>query len=176
MGKGLVHVYTGNGKGKTTAAVGLGIRAFGRGFRVLMLQFLKEHESGELVVLKRFEPDFVVKRCKTSGKFTWNMNDSEMNQAREAANSLFQYAVETSQSGKWEMVILDEIFGAIKADLIDVNDVLKFIQNKDENLEIVLTGRDVPKEVVEISHYVSEINALKHPFTNGTPARIGIEY
>lgn len=173
--KGLVHIYTGNGKGKTTAAIGLGVRAYGRGFRVLMVQFLKGTETGELIALKQFEPNFILKRGKPVNKFTWNMNEQEKIEARGAMTELFKYAEEASGSGNWEMLILDEIIGSITTGFVELQEVLAFIKNKPEKLEVVLTGRNAPKELIELADYVSEINPVKHPMEKGINARIGIE-
>ncbi|MDP4180367.1 MAG: cob(I)yrinic acid a,c-diamide adenosyltransferase [Bacillota bacterium] len=173
--KGLVHVYTGNGKGKTTAAVGLGVRAYGRGFKILMIQFLKGADSGEIIALERFSPDLIIKRDKQSSKFTWNMNDEEKDEAKAAAGKLLSQAIIEAKSAKWDMLILDEIFAAISTGFIDKQEVIDFILNKPDKLEVVLTGRNVPEDIIEIADYVSEINSVKHPFDKGINARIGIE-
>lgn len=175
MEKGLVHIYTGNGKGKTTSAIGLGIRAYGRGFKVYMAQFLKSAETGELNVLKNLEPGFIVKRFEMVDKFTWNMNEDELKETGEGLNKLFDKAVTDSQSGAWDMLILDEILGAIKGGFIPLQKVIQFVKNKPEGLELVMTGRAVPDELVALSDYVSEINPIKHPLDKGIGARIGIE-
>ncbi|MCR4436341.1 MAG: cob(I)yrinic acid a,c-diamide adenosyltransferase [Clostridiales bacterium] len=173
--KGLVHIYTGNGKGKTTAAVGLGVRAYGRGFRVLMVQFLKGLETGELAVISQFEPRFKLLRGKEVKKFTWNMTEKELAELKKSMQEIFDYAVSEAKSGGWDMLILDEILGSISSGLITVGQVLDFIKNKPEELEVVMTGRNAPEALVEVSDYVSEIHAVKHPFEKGIPARKGIE-
>lgn len=173
--KGLVHIYTGNGKGKTTAAVGLGIRAYGRGFKVLMVQFMKGAETGEIHTLKMLEPGFELRRGKEIKKFTWNMNEDELNELKKATREQFYEAVESVASGQWDMLIFDEILGSISTGLLSVDDVAGFLKNKPEKLEVVMTGRNAPAELVEVSDYVSEINEIKHPFRKGIPARKGIE-
>lgn len=172
---GLVHIYTGNGKGKTSAAVGLGLRAYGRGFRVLMIQFLKGTETGEVIALKNFEPNFIIKREKSINKFTWSMDEGEKKEAKAAVQELFQSAVEIARSGDCEMLIMDEIMASLTTGFLKLQDVVDFINNKPENLELVLTGRNAPEELIELADYVSEINKVKHPFDKGIAARKGIE-
>lgn len=175
MKNGLVHIYTGNGKGKTTSAVGLGIRAYGRGFKIYMVQFLKSADTGELNVLKNLEPNFIVKRSEAFNKFTWNMNEDEKRQMTEGVNNLFDAAVKDAESGAWDMLILDEVLGAIKGEFISLQKVVEFVKNKPHWLELVMTGRAAPEELIAISDYVSEINPVKHPMDKGIGARIGIE-
>lgn len=174
--KGLVHIYTGNGKGKTTAALGLGIRACGRGLKVLMFQFLKGSETGEIAIINKLEPDFTLKRGNEIKKFTWNMNEEEKKEARVCCGELLNEAVDASLSNAWDLIILDEVMAAITSGFIDLSDAIDLIRNKPQDLEIVLTGRNAPKELIEVADYVSEINAIKHPMDRGIPARIGIEW
>jgi cob(I)alamin adenosyltransferase len=173
--QGLVHIYTGNGKGKTTAALGLGIRACGRGFKVLMVQFLKGAETGEMHILKKLEPDFILRRGTEVRKFTWNMNEEELKKAGAIQRELFDFAVRSAQSGGYNLLILDEIMAAMSAGFVPVQDVANFIRNKPEGLEIVLTGRNAPEELIAAADYVSEIRAVKHPMEKGIGARKGIE-
>ena len=111
--KGLIHIYTGNGKGKTTAAVGLGVRACGRGMKVLMVQFLKGMETGEAITLKRLEPDFILYRTKQLTRFTWQMNDEDKKRASKIQQEIFEYAKKAAFSGKADLLILDEVLAAI---------------------------------------------------------------
>lgn len=173
--KGLVHIYTGDGKGKTTAALGLGIRAYGRGFKVLMVQFLKGAETGEMHTLKKLEPGFILHRGTEITKFTWNMTEEELKQTKKIQADIFNYAVDAAMCGGWDLVILDEVLGAIGAGLIDVKSVAEFVHDKPDHVELVLTGRNAPAELVELADYVSEIHAIKHPMEKGVPARKGIE-
>ena len=172
---GLIHIYTGNGKGKTTAAIGLGVRAYGRGFKVLLVQFLKSADTGEIHTLKKLEPGFLIHRGTEIRKFTWNMNDDEKLRAVEIQQGIFKYAVEAATSGAWDMVILDEILGALNTGMLDLKEVVQFVKGKPENIELILTGRNAPAELTELADYVSEINAVKHPMEKGIPARRGIE-
>lgn len=173
--QGLIHIYTGEGKGKTTAAIGLGIRASGRGFKVLMVQFLKAMETGEINILKKLEPDFTLYRGKGIKKFTWDMNDKERIEIKKAQEDIFRYVLEAARSRQWRLIILDEIMAAITEGFISLDAVIDFIKNKPYELEIVMTGRNAPVELIKISDYVSEIRGIKHPMNKGMPARKGIE-
>jgi len=174
--KGLIHIYTGDGKGKTTAAIGLGVRACGRGMKVLMAQFLKSAPTGEMYSLKSLEPDFVLCRGTESKKFTWQMDESEKAQAAAEQQTIFSYAVNAARNGECDLLILDEILGAITAGMIEKEQLVGFIQNKPDRLELVLTGRNADPELVGLADYVSEITAVKHPAEKGIHARKGIEF
>jgi cob(I)alamin adenosyltransferase len=172
---GLVHIYTGNGKGKTTAAVGLGVRAYGRGLKVLMIQFLKGRDTGELKTLKLLEPDFSVYRSTEFKKFVCDMDAEEREKAKKIHHDMFIYAVDAAMSGNWDLIILDEIMAAITLNFVEIYEVIDLIKNKPSNLELVLTGRNAPPELIELADYVSEIKAVKHPMDKGIKSRIGIE-
>lgn len=174
--KGLIHIYTGKGKGKTTAAVGLGVRACGRGMKVLMVQFLKGMETGEIVVLKKLEPDFILYRGEQLPKFTWEMNDEEKETASRIQHEIFEYAKDAVYNGKVDLLILDEIMAAVNTNFLSKKTVLDFIRNKPDELELVLTGRNAPEEFILEADYVSEIQEVKHPMHQGIPGRKGIEY
>jgi len=173
--RGLVHIYTGNGKGKTTAAVGLGMRAWGRGMKVLMVQFLKGMESGELITINRLDSNFTVNPGKALGKFTWEMNEEELREAAVLQRQQFDYALKEMKSDKWDVLILDEIMAAITTGMIALEDVLELINSKPERLEIVMTGRNAPDRLIELADYVSDIQEVKHPLKKGIAARRGIE-
>lgn len=173
--KGLVHIYTGNGKGKTTASIGLGIRAYGRGMKVLMVQFLKGMECGEHIAIGKLGPGFTINPGRHLGKFTWSMNEQELKEAAIVQREQFDYAVSQAKTGKWDLLILDEIIAAVTTGMIPMEDVVNFIKTKPDNLEVVMTGRNAPMELIEISDYVSEITEVKHPHKKGIPARRGIE-
>lgn len=173
---GLIHIYTGNGKGKTTAAVGLGIRAYGRGFKVLMIQFLKGATTGEMSTVSKLGPGFIIHREEKFKSFSWDMNEAELKEQKTIQQELFDYAVNAAMSNKWDLIIFDEIFVVLTSDLIPINDVIDFIKSKPDKLEIVLTGRNAPAEIIEMADYVSEINPIKHPKNMGISAREGIEF
>ena len=173
--QGLVHIYTGDGKGKTTAAVGLGIRAWGRGMKVLMVQFLKGIESGEHITASKLGPTFTINPGINLEKFTWNMNEDELFKAAAVQKEQFAYALKESNSDSWDLLILDEIMAAISTGMVPLQDVLDFIKSKPNRLEIVLTGRNVPDSLIEAADYVSDIHEVKHPMKKGIIARRGIE-
>jgi cob(I)alamin adenosyltransferase len=171
--KGLVQVYTGNGKGKTSAAFGLALRATGRGLKVYMIQFIKGgFDYGELYTVKNL-PNFTLKAFGR-GKFVTSKppQKEDVKLAREALH----LAEQVVQSGSYNIVILDEINVALDLKLISLEDVLKLIKSKPSGLELVLTGRNAPEEIVEVADLVTEMKEVKHPFSRGTEARKGIEY
>jgi len=174
--KGLIHIYTGNGKGKTTAAVGLGVRACGRGMKVLMVQFLKGMKTGEAMSLKKLEPDFMLYRREQLPKFTWEMNNEEKEKASRIQHEIFKHAKDAVYNGRVDLLILDEIMAAVNTNFLSKKTVLDFIKNKPDELELVLTGRNPPEEFIMEADYVSEILEVKHPMYKGVPGRKGIEY
>lgn len=174
-GLGLVHIYTGNGKGKTTAALGLGLRATGRGYRVLVVQFLKGAMTGELESIARLAPLYRVVRGPETTKFTWRMTPDELAACRAVQGSILDQAQAEIAAGSCDLLILDEILGAIGAGVVDIARVERLVRDRPPNLEIVLTGRDAPPGLLALADYVSEIQAVKHPFTAGIPARTGVE-
>lgn len=173
--KGLVHIYTGDGKGKTTAALGLGMRAFGRGFKVLMVQFLKGAETGEMRTIELLGDGFALKRGTESNKFTWQMSPEEFMTVKTGQEELFSFALNEVRQNRWDMLILDEIMAALTEGMINISDVQKLISCKPEKLEVILTGRNAPETLIDLADYVSEIKEVKHPLHKGIPARIGIE-
>lgn len=175
MSLGLIHIYCGDGKGKTTAAMGLILRAIGREKKVLLTQFLKSGRSGELISLERFDDFIDFLPGKPVNKFVWNMNEDEKEQAKKEHTERFKEIIKKVKDKKYDLLVLDEIIGTINNGFILVEDVIDFVKNKPAELEVVMTGRDPKKELIEISNYVSEIKAVKHPFNEGIPARIGIE-
>ncbi|WP_010252131.1 cob(I)yrinic acid a,c-diamide adenosyltransferase [Acetivibrio cellulolyticus] len=176
MDKGLVQVYTGEGKGKTTAAIGQGIRAYGRGKIVYMLQFLKSSETGELMALKKFEPGFKVFRFEKQRGFVWNLGKEEIEELKGEIAKAFDFVRNTFKEKSCDVLILDEIMGVLGNGLIDIDFVLDVIKGKPEQVELILTGRNVPAEIIEVADYVSQIACIKHPFEKGIPAREGIEF
>jgi len=174
--KGLVHIYTGNGKGKTTAAVGLGVRACGSGLKVLMVQFLKSTPSGEINSIQKLEPGFRAYRGHETKKFTWQMNAEEKAAACKEQQKIFEYACDSVQRGEVDLLILDEALGAMSSGFLSKEAIIDFIRNKPEHLEIVLTGRGATEELIELADYVSEIKDVKHPAEKGIKARKGIEF
>lgn len=171
---GLVHIYCGDGKGKTTAAIGLAVRCAGRGNKVLLVQFLKSRDSGELYSLARL-PDIEVMRGKESKKFTFQMNDEEKHALLLEHNKMFEQVLEKIKTGNYSLLILDEVIGAVNARVFDLHKLTAFLRSKPENLEVVLTGRNPAPELLELADYVSEMRKIKHPMDKGIMAREGIE-
>ena len=170
---GLIHIYTGDGKGKTTAATGLSVRAKGRGKRVLFVQFLKDGNSGEVAMLRQMGIE--VRGLEKVG-FVWNMTEAEKQQTMELQNQMMQTVCNECEKELWDVVILDEIMAAMQTGLLDEALADKLITGKPENLELVLTGRSAPQKWMDIAHYVTEMKAVKHPFDVNISAREGIEY
>ena len=171
---GLIHIYCGDGKGKTTAAVGLAVRCAGRGNKVLLVQFLKSRDSGELYSLAKL-PDIEVMRGKESKKFTFQMNEEEKHVLLIEHNKMFEQVLEKIKNGGYSLLILDEVIGALNAKVFEMPKLIEFLRHKPENLEVVLTGRNPAPELVEIADYVSEMRKVKHPMDKGIMAREGIE-
>jgi len=168
--KGLVHVYTGDGKGKTTAALGLAMRAVGQGMKVAFIQFLKGLPCGELFFAQQYKP-FEIVQISVGDSFK-----KSKEQLSQEARQTLAYAEQEIVSGKYDLVILDEIFIAINQGLITVKQVLDLLDAKPGSVELVLTGRKAPPEIVQRADLVTEMLLIKHPFTGGTSARRGIEY
>lgn len=171
---GLIHIYCGDGKGKTTAAVGLAVRCAGRGNKVLLVQFLKSRDSGELYSIAKL-PDIEVMRGKESKKFTFQMNEEEKHALLIEHNKMFEQVLAKIKNGGYSLLILDEVIGALNAKVFEMPKLIEFLRHKPENMEVVLTGRNPAPELVEIADYVSEMRKVKHPMDRGIMAREGIE-
>lgn len=174
MRKGLIHIYCGEGKGKTSAALGLAIRAAGRGLGVVVVRLMKDCDSGELDSLKKL-PEVTVVPAPEKLKFVFEMDDAEKEQYREMVSSMLYAAGELIINKNADVLIIDEACSAVTTGMLELEELIGFIKNKPENLEVVLTGRDPPRELIELADYVSEIKKIKHPFDNSTPPRLGIE-
>ncbi len=172
--KGLVQVYTGKGKGKTTASLGLAFRAAGQGLNVLMLQFLKADKIGGEHKAAKILPNISIEQY--GAKQFYKEKEEVKKIHREKALEGLERAREAVLGEEYDMVILDEINVALDYDLIPVGEVLKLIEEKPPQVELVLTGRNAPPEITDQAHLVSEIAMVKHPFSQGIKARKGIEY
>lgn len=170
---GLIHIYDGDGKGKTTCSVGLAIRMVGNGGKVAFLQFMKGCPTGETDVLKKLGVD--VRRTKDVLKFYPFMSDEEKKECDDENNELFQYCVKISKED-YDLIILDEIMSAINVSSIKLDKVIDMLKNKNKNTEIVMTGRDPKDELIKIADYVSFVRMDKHPYNEGVIARKGIEF
>ena len=176
MDKGLVQIYCGNGKGKTTAAIGLGIRAIGRDLKVIMIQFLKNSDTGECKTLKLLEPEFKVFHFEKPRGFTWSLTPEEREEKKIEIKNAMNFARKVLDTGECDILILDEILGAIQAGFVVEDEVSNMIDNKPETTELVLTGRVLPDNLAKKANYISKIEAVKHPMTEGILAREGIEH
>jgi len=170
--KGLIHIYTGNGKGKTTAAMGLGLRAIGAGLKVHMIQFMKGRRYSEIDAIEKIK-GFTVKQFGRD-EFVSKKNPAEVdiNLAREGLD----HAIKVVAEGAHDIVILDEINVALDFNLIKIADVLKLIKNKPSNVEVVLTGRYAAEQLIAVADLVSNIEEVKHPYQQGVNARKGIDW
>ena len=173
---GLVIVYTGGGKGKTSAALGLVLRAVGYNHKVCMVQFVKgSWHYGELDSAKRLAPEF---ELITAGKgFVGILDDKSPREEHvKAANDTLAISREKIMSDKFDVVILDEINYAIQLELLKLDDVLQLIKAKPTELDLVLTGNHATKEVIELADLVTEMKEIKHPFKSGIKAKKGIDF
>src|SRR6516225_933461 len=170
--KGLIIVNTGNGKGKTTAALGVALRACGYGMRVIILQFFKgKWKYGEL----RSAPKLETLEIRPMGQgFTWESKDIEVD--KRMVREAWQAASAEILSGKYDLVILDEINYALSYGFLPVEDVVDFLKKKPPMLHVILTGRDAKPEIIEIADMVTEMREIKHPFQKGIVAQKGIEF
>lgn len=174
--RGLVMVYTGDGKGKTTAAIGMAVRAVGRGLRVLMIQFIKgSWHYGELDGVKALAPGFEI---TAGGKgFVGIVDDKLPFEAHQkAAAETLAFARETIAGGGYDLVILDEINNAVKGNLIPVEGVLDLLDARPPELHLLLTGRAAHPAVIERADLVTEMREVKHPYQQGILAQVGIDY
>ena len=170
---GMIQLYCGDGKGKTSAAMGQCLRAVGHGLRVGIVQFLKNGSSGEIAVLSRMESVRVFPFLKQV-KFSFAMNEEEKQEARAFYNTLFGEAAASAES--LDVLLLDEVCAAVSAGLLDENVLLAFLREKPAGLEVLLTGREPSEEIRKLADYISEIRMLRHPYEKGVPAREGIEW
>ena len=170
--RGCVQVYTGNGKGKTTAALGLALRAVGRGLRVCVFQFIKGGGPyGEHLVAEKLAPLFTIIQ---SGRPGW-VNTKDTGEDRRVAQEALVRVQGLLKSGDYDLVVLDEINGAVGFGLVDVEQVLDLIALKPELVELVLTGRNAHERVIAAADLVTEMREIKHYYAAGVPARSGIE-
>ena len=175
MEKGLIHIYCGDGKGKTSAAAGLAVRAAGCRKQVLFARFLKNEESGELEILDRI-PEIHVIHLERSFGFYRTLTEEEQAEVRQMYEALWQDIVRRAETDVYDVLVMDEFMAAYNYGLIGHDAAFAFLREKPERLEVVLTGRDPDGDLVELADYVSEIRKVKHPFDRGIRARKGIEY
>jgi cob(I)alamin adenosyltransferase len=171
--KGLIHVYIGDGKGKTSSAVGLSVRAAGRNRRVVFAQFLKSEATGELRSLETLGIR-VIRSTRRLG-FTFQMDEQLKAACRDEQRSLLDRVRAALADGGVDLLVLDEVIDALNTGMLDEGDLRSLVENKPGELELVLTGRCPPPWIRDAADYLSEIRKVKHPFDRGIKARIGVE-
>jgi len=174
---GYIQIYTGDGKGKTTASLGLALRAIGHGWKVLIIQFTKGKQGtdyyGEIISASKLMPNLEVAQFGLDRiVYSHNVNIDDYKEAKVG----WQYTKEAINSGKYQLIILDEINICADLGLVKISEIKETLKNKPENLEIVLTGRRAHPELIAMAHLVTEMQPVKHYFNMGVMARKGIEY
>jgi len=175
--EGLVLINTGEGKGKTTAALGLALRAAGHNQKVLIMQFIKgRFDTGEFRIIKKLKPMIEIERL---GKGFIRFKDGKPAPTRaqvKNSSESFEYACKKVASGRYDMIILDEIINLMSYGLLKIEDTIDLIKNKPKKLCIVLTGRNAPRKLLDMADTVTEMREVKHAFSRGIKAKKGIEY
>lgn len=172
--KGCVHIYHGDGKGKTTCGIGLCIRGAGAGLKVLIAQFLKDNSSSERKILETI-PGIYLAQGPSKVRFTFSMSPGELEETGRQYREMFREIVEAACAQEYDMVFLDEILHLIHKDMIPESQVLDFLDHRPEGMEVILTGYYPSSELLSRADYVSHIVKEKHPYDKGLTARLGIE-
>ena len=175
--RGLIIVHTGNGKGKTTAALGLAVRAWGDGLRVLILQFIKgSWKYGELETLRILGEMNGRMEVRRGGRGFSQRDTEDKAEHRKAAQEAWREALEEITASRWDLIVLDEINYAVKFGLVEIEQVMELLDKKPSELHLVLTGRDARPELIERADLVTEMKLVKHPYQKGIKAQKGIEF
>lgn len=174
--KGLIQVYTGDGKGKTTAGFGQALRAVGRGLNVCIFQFLKNEDlnSGEIIASEKFKENLKIIRSRQIHPFF--TGGREKSGFKKEVNKMIHRIKNVIAKNEYDIVILDEINNCIDSGLLKVKEVLNILNKKPQNMELILTGRNAPLEIIEKADLVTNMSLIKHPYKEGIKARLGIEY
>jgi len=172
MQRGLIQIYTGDGKGKTTAALGLALRALGAGMRVYLGQFIKKGSTSEIKALRRFHSRITIRQYGRGCFVKGQPVAADIQAARQGLKEIRQMLA----CRKYDLIICDEIICALKAGLIGLQDIMQLLDAKPPAVELVLTGRDAPKKIIKRADLVTEMRKVRHPFEKGIQARKGIEY
>lgn len=175
MKRGCLQVYTGDGKGKTTAALGLGLRAVGNGLKVIMFQFLKGMHSGEIDSASFLDGRFEIVRLAKTKKFISSMNEKEKAELKRQLQEEMSLVYEVLASNSCDILILDEIMAAIHGGFLTTAEVCALIDSRPAKMELILTGRAAPREIVAKADLVTEMRCIKHYIDRGVQARKGIE-
>ena len=174
--KGLTHIYYGNGKGKTTAALGLAIRAAGCGKAVVIVQFLKDWKCGEFDSLRHIPNITVIRGSDIGGGFVRDMSEKDKLDLAEKYNENLSAALKLQAEGKCEMLILDEALDAYALGVLDQALFEDLLENKPEAVELVITGHMADEKILDYAHYITQMVKHKHPYDDGTQARRGVEF
>ncbi|MBF0102716.1 MAG: cob(I)yrinic acid a,c-diamide adenosyltransferase [Desulfobacterales bacterium] len=169
--KGYIHVYTGDGKGKTTAAIGLSLRAAGAGLHVYFAQFLKQGNYSELIALKRFSDKITVQQFGTGRFVKGNPSIADKDSAHEGLNCVKRAMF----SDEFQMIVMDEVNLAVYFNIIEETHLLEMLNQKPEDMELIITGRNATPTLIERADLVTEMKAIKHYYSHGVVARVGIE-
>ncbi|MDO4478435.1 MAG: cob(I)yrinic acid a,c-diamide adenosyltransferase [Lachnospiraceae bacterium] len=173
--KGLIHIYTGNGKGKSTAAAGLAIRFAGMGGKVVFAQFMKTNKTSEFKVMQEVDNiDFYLP--DRSFGFSFKMTEEKKAEAAAYYPGYLKAAFDHAVAAKAGLLVLDEVINADRKGFLDHEALVQLLKDKPEDMEVVMTGRKPAEDLVALSDYVSSIEMVKHPYTEGVPARKGIEF
>lgn len=172
--KGLVHIYSGEGKGKTTAAIGLIVRSAGAGKKVAIAQFLKKGNSSEISILKSIENVSLFNVDNHRG-FYKKQNEAERKETKKECGELFEKIIDYVKNDI-DLLVLDEIISVCNHGIIDEECLIDFIKNKPDRLEIVITGRNPSNNLLNLADYITDMKKIKHPYDNGIKARHGIEF
>jgi cob(I)alamin adenosyltransferase len=170
--KGYIHVYTGPGKGKTTAALGLGLRASGAGLKIHIIQFMKGRRYCEIETIEKINNFTISQHGRDEFVSKENPDQVDIDLAQKG----FKYTKDIVNNGKYDMIILDEINVAVDYNLIALKDILKLLEEKPEKLELILTGRNAHPEIIKNADLVTEMLEIKHPYQQGITARKGIDF
>ena len=171
----MIHVYCGDGKGKTTAAMGLALRMLAAGGRVVVVQFLKDGKSGEVRTLSS-RLGVPVFSCAPTGKFTWEMTNEELAAVRKTHDKNLAAALDEVEASGARLLVLDEVLDALAMGLVDESVVTRVLDLGTGELEVVLTGRNPSEDIASHADYLTEMVCKKHPFEQGVPSREGVEY
>lgn len=171
--QGFIQVYTGNGKGKTTAAIGLAVRALGHGFKVYFAQFMKDFPYGELNILRQFSPQIEIRNWGND-RFVFQKQTPSLELIAEMSKGLNE-ALNAMLSEQFDLLILDEVLVSIYFKLFKVEQIVNFLRQKPKTVEVILTGRYCPQEIIKMADLVTEMQEVKHYYQSGIMARKGIE-
>ena len=175
MTKGLIHVYCGDGKGKTTAAAGLAVRAAGCGKNVIFAQFMKGNESGEIAAMKQIEGIEIIRNSENYG-FYRQMSEEDKKEITIEHNDMLNRIMESIDRKECDMLIMDELTYPYAYHLIDMEKVERLVKNKPEKMELIITGRNPDKLFLDHADYVTEMKCIRHPYEKGIAARRGVEF